>query len=150
MILPKRKEVWLMVALLPFLASPAAKSQEHATQLEQGVQKRRKPAINEASAPKARSNHEQHAPPAKTPAQPAQQPANTTPPDQKKPMAAGEHEQLMQAQQPTQKPPEGEPAIGQQEHHMGRISTVKPEFPRMGKSQENPPAPLIGLEELEQ
>src|SRR5206468_727451 len=44
------------------------------------------------------------------------------------------------------------PAPQEQEHmhHMGRIPTVKPEFPRMGKSQENPPTPLIAIEELEQ
>lgn len=63
-----------------------------------------------------------------------------------------EHQQ--HAQPPAQKPPEGQPQPEQKpmEHmqHMGRIPTVKPEFPRIGRSQENPPTPLIGLEELEQ
>lgn len=64
------------------------------------------------------------------------------------PVAAAQHEQHT----PPKPPPGQQPA--QQDphaqHQMGRIPTVKPEFPRLGKSQENPPTPLIGLEELEQ
>jgi cobalt-zinc-cadmium efflux system outer membrane protein len=68
--------------------------------------------------------------------------------------AVRSQEQHAQHPQEPQKPQEKKPAqqMPGMEHmqHMGRIPTVKPEFPRMGKSQENPPAPLIGLEELEQ
>lgn len=37
----------------------------------------------------------------------------------------------------------------QQMHQMGQIPTVKPEFPRLGKSQENPSGRLYRLDELE-
>lgn len=51
------------------------------------------------------------------------------------------------------KPSLGQQAPRQDPHAQpttGRIPMVKPEFPRMGKSQEQPPTPLIQLEELEQ
>lgn len=53
---------------------------------------------------------------------------------------------LAQTQQPPAKPPAQLPGM----QHMAQIPTVKPEFPRLGKSQEKPPTPLIRLEELEQ
>ncbi len=60
------------------------------------------------------------------------------------PAAVAQHEQHT--------PPK--PALAQQDPHAkhtrGRVSVLKPDFPRVGKSQEHPPAPLIGLEELEQ
>ncbi len=68
--------------------------------------------------------------------------------------AARSQQQYAQHPPEPQKPPEKKPVpqMPGMDHaqHMGRIPTVKPEFPRMGKSQENPPAPLIALEELEQ
>lgn len=59
------------------------------------------------------------------------------------------------------KPPEGQqpqqpqPAPQAQEEmqrmqHMGRIPLVKPEFPKLGRAQENPSGRLIRLEELEE
>ncbi len=53
-----------------------------------------------------------------------------------------------QTQQPQQKPPAQMPGMESMQH--GPIPTVKPEFPRLGKSQENSAALLIRLEELEQ
>jgi len=65
-----------------------------------------------------------------------------------------EHQHPAQPPQEPQKPPKEKPApeMPGMEHmqHMGRIPILKPEFPRLGKSQENPPTPLVGLEELEQ
>lgn len=43
-----------------------------------------------------------------------------------------------------------DPQEMQHQHHMGQISTVKPEFPRLKKSQENPSGPVYRLDELEQ
>lgn len=64
------------------------------------------------------------------------------------PVAWAQHEQHAPPKPPaTQEPAKQDPHA---QHTMGRIPTVKPEFPRLGKSQENPASPLIGLEELEQ
>lgn len=64
------------------------------------------------------------------------------------PVAVAQHEQHAPPKTPaSQEPAKQDPHA---QHNMGRISTVKPEFPRLGKSQENPAMPLIGLEELEQ
>ena len=55
------------------------------------------------------------------------------------------------ATHPQQPPPS--PEATQEKHdmqQMGRISVVKPEFPKLGKSQERPTGPLIRLEQLEQ
>ena len=55
------------------------------------------------------------------------------------------------ATHPQQPPPS--PEAAQEKHdmqQMGRISVVKPEFPKLGKSQERPTGPLIRLEQLEQ
>ena len=54
------------------------------------------------------------------------------------------------AQQPT--PPEAPPQmvdVEEMHHHHGNIAVVKPELPRMGRSQENPSGKLITLEDLE-
>jgi len=54
------------------------------------------------------------------------------------------------AQQPT--PPEAPPQmvdVEEMHHHHGNIPLVKPELPRMGRSQENPSSKLITLEDLE-
>lgn len=70
-----------------------------------------------------------------------------------------EHMEHMQPEAP--KPPEGQqpqqpqPAPQAQEEmqhmqHMGRIPLVKPEFPKLGRAQENPSGRLIRLEELEE
>jgi outer membrane protein, heavy metal efflux system len=52
------------------------------------------------------------------------------------------------AQQPEATPP---PMVEMEEmhHHHGNIPTVKPQFPRMGRSQENPAGKLIQLQDLE-
>lgn len=64
------------------------------------------------------------------------------------PVAEAQHEQHTPPKPPvSQEPAKQDPHA---QHRMGRIPTVKPEFPRLGKSQENPPLPLITLEELEQ
>lgn len=52
---------------------------------------------------------------------------------------------MAQEQKPEPMPPMQMPGM---QH--GKIPVVKPEFPRLGKSQENPAMPLIQLEELEQ
>lgn len=56
---------------------------------------------------------------------------------------------LAQVQQPQAKPPAPMPGM-ERTQQMAQVSSVKPEFPRLGKSQEKPPTPLIRLEELEQ
>ncbi len=60
-------------------------------------------------------------------------------------------------QQETKKPqetrkPQPSPSEQEMQHmqHMGWIPLVKPEFPQLGKSQQNPSGRLIHLEELEQ
>ena len=56
-----------------------------------------------------------------------------------------------QTTHPQQPPPPSQ--TGQEKHdmhQMGQIPVVKPEFPRLGKSQERPSGPLIRLEQLEQ
>lgn len=121
----RKKALWIaMTVLAPVLVSVTARSQEHAGHTPQAVEKSKKPET------------EKPAPQGRMPMQ----------------MPSGEHEQ--HSQHPPQEPQESKPSA-EQEHqrhmeHMGRIPTVKPEFPRMGKSQQNPPTPLIRLEELEQ
>ena len=119
----QKKALWIVVTVLAaLLVSPAASSQEHAAHSPQTPQERKKPVAQKpASAP---SKQKAEAPP----------------------VEHGQH-----SQHPSQEPQESKPPAEQEHmHHMGRIPTVKPEFPRMGKSQENPPTPLIRLEELEQ
>ncbi|MCL5289405.1 MAG: TolC family protein [Acidobacteria bacterium] len=153
MILPKRNALWIVVATLALLAPPAAKSQEQATQSQQTPEKKKKPAPKKAPPAQAEGEHEHHA----APGQPKAEPGKPAPPTQKmenmKVMPA-EHQQHAQPLQEPQKPPEIKPApqMPGMEHmqHMGRIPTVKPEFPRLGKSQENPPTPLVSLDEMEQ
>lgn len=155
MILPKRKGFWVVIAMLMLLGSPAAKAQEQPTQSQQAPENKKKPAPKKA--PQAKTDeHEHHATPASAPAQPKPDSGKPGQPAQKMEgmEMPAEHQQHAQHPQEPQKPPEKKPAPAMpgMEHmqHMGRIPVVKPEFPRLGKSQENPPTPLIGLEELEQ
>jgi len=53
----------------------------------------------------------------------------------------------MPSQQPS--PPSQAGQVKHDAHPMGRIPVVKPEFPRLGKSQQHPSGPLIRLEQLE-
>jgi cobalt-zinc-cadmium efflux system outer membrane protein len=55
-------------------------------------------------------------------------------------------------QQPSQQPPPSQGEMQEMEgmHHHMNIPAVKPEFPRIGREQENPQGKLIQLEELEQ
>lgn len=160
MIRTKKNTLWIIMATLALLASPVVRAQEQAPPSQQAPEKKKKPAQGKTEPSKSKSEHEQHAPPAKAPAQTKPEPGKPAPPAPQKmegmEMPAG-HQQLAQPPQEPQKPPEKKPApempaMPGMEHmqHMGRIPTVKPEFPRLGKSQENPPTPLIGLEELEQ
>lgn len=156
MILPKRKGLWVVIAMLTLLASPAAKSQEQPTQSQQAPENKKKPAPKKAPQAATKGEHEHHAPPASATTQPKLEPGKPARPTQKMEgmEMPAEHQQHAQHPQEPQKPPEKKPAPAMpgMEHmqHMGRIPVVKPEFPRLGKSQENPPAPLIALEELEQ
>jgi len=154
MILPKRKALWILVATLALLASPAAKSQEQPTQSQQEPERPKKPAPKKAPPAKAKGEHEHHAPPTPAPTQPKAEPGKSAPPVRKMEgmeMPAEHQQHTQHPQAPGQIPPEGQAPAGHEHmQHMGRIPTVKPEFPRLGKSQENPPAPLINLEELEQ
>ena len=89
----------------------------------------------------------------------SKKPQEVKPAEPKKP---GEPEQKMEEMQHTgheaAKPPQEQkaqpPAEGEQEmpgmQHMGRIPVVKPEYPRMGKAQEQASGPLIRLADLEQ
>ncbi len=53
-------------------------------------------------------------------------------------------------QQPAQQePPQQMIDVEEMHHHHGNIPLVKPELPRMGRSQENPTGKLITLEDLE-
>jgi cobalt-zinc-cadmium efflux system outer membrane protein len=158
MILPKSKGLWVIIAMLTLLASPAAKPQEQPTQSQQASEdkNKKKPAPKKAPQATTKGEHEHHAPPASATAQPKLEPGKPSQPTQKMEgmEMPAEHQQHAQHPQEPQKPPEKKPApaLPGMEHmqHMGRIPVVKPEFPRLGKSQENPPTPLIGLEELEQ
>lgn len=142
---------WMAVAALALVVSPGAESQEHPA--HSGQVPAKKPAKKKAAPPKAqpspsKEEHQQHATPSPAQKKPAPVKPAPTPPKAETP-AAG-HEQHMQ--QPAPKPAPGAPAAQQEhmQHTMGRVATVKPEFPRLGKSQENPQTPLIGIEELEQ
>lgn len=154
MIRTKKRALWIMVATLTLLASPAVRAQEQAPPSQQAPEKKKKPATGKAKAAKSKSEHEQHAPPTKAPSEPKPGAPKPAPPAQKMEGMEMPAEHQQHAQPPAQKPPEGQPQPEQKpmEHlqPMGRIPTVKPEFPRVGRSQENPPTPLIGLEELEQ
>ncbi len=77
------------------------------------------------------------------------------------PEKAGQEMDMERMQPEAPKPPEGQqpqqpqPAPQAQEEmqrmqHMGRIPLVKPEFPKLGRAQENPSGRLIRLEELEE
>jgi len=154
MIRTKKRALWIMVATLTLLASPAVRAQEQAPPSQQAPEKKKKPATGKAKAAKSKSEHEQHAPPTKAPSEPKPGAPKPAPPAQKMEGMEMPAEHQQHAQPPAQKPPEGQPQPEQKpmEHlqPMGRIPTVKPEFPRVGRSQENPPTPLIGLQELEQ
>jgi len=77
------------------------------------------------------------------------------------PEKPGQEMDMERMQPEAPKPPEGQqpqqpqPAPQAQEEmqrmqHMGRIPLVKPEFPKLGRAQENPSGRLIRLEELEE
>ncbi len=150
-----RKAAWMVFAALVLLGSPAAVAQEQPKQSQQAPAKEKKSPRKTSQKKSAKGQTKPVQPAAPAKGQSESQPA---------PMKPGETEQQMkmehigheqqpkpdtQKQQGEQRPTEQEP---QMEHmqHMGRIPLVKPEFPRMGKSQENPSGRLIRLEELEQ
>ncbi len=156
MLMPKRKALWTLVATLALVVSPAVRSQEQPAQSQQAPEKK-KPAPKKAPpSAKAASEHEHHAAPAPAPAQRQAAPAKAPAPGQKMEgmQMPAEHQHPAQPPQEPQKPPKEKPApeMPGMEHmqHMGRIPILKPEFPRLGKSQENPSTPLIGLQELEE
>jgi len=140
----------LAVVVSALIFAPVLSGQEHPTDPQQAQKQEKK---EKKPAKKARSQKAGTAPSRPAPGStPTSKKEETTPvkpqPEEKKGMEHMEH-----MQHEAQKTPEGQkPAPQEQEHmhHMGRVPTVKPEFPRMGKSQENPPTPLIALEELEQ
>lgn len=91
---------------------------------------------NEAQQPATHTGHQK--PASKEPAPQAKEP--------KKPETQGTLHAGHEAAQP--------PAEGEQEmqgmQHMGRIPVVKPEYPRLGKAQEQASGPLIRLADLEE
>jgi cobalt-zinc-cadmium efflux system outer membrane protein len=60
-----------------------------------------------------------------------------------------EHQHPAPAQQPTQKPMQDMPGIQKQAGHAMNMQTIKPQFPRMGKAQEEAQGPLVSLAELQ-
>ena len=155
MIRPKRKVLRIGTATLMLLMASAVRSQEHAAHAQQAPEQKKKPAPKKAPPAKTKGEHAHQAPTATAPTQPKAEPGKSAPPaheTEKMEMAPAEHEQHTEQPQESQKPAPEMPDMPGLEHmqHMGRIPTVKPVFPRLGKSQENPPTPLVALEELEQ
>jgi cobalt-zinc-cadmium efflux system outer membrane protein len=130
------------LAALLLLGSVVADGQEHSMPMP-APQTQRKPA--EKPSPPAKGKGQQKKGSTDTAAGSKQEPAKPVRADGQMDMQHAGHEQQPQAEQPAEQQPQMENM-----QHMGRIPTVKPEFPRLGKSQENPPTPLIRLEELEQ
>jgi cobalt-zinc-cadmium efflux system outer membrane protein len=60
-----------------------------------------------------------------------------------------EHQHPAPAQQPTQKPMQDMPGMQEHAGHPMNMQTVKPQFPRMGKAQEEAQGPLVNLSELQ-
>lgn len=139
--------VALMLALCPVAA---ARQHESHSQETAGKKKPTKAEPKE----KAKSSQEakkpdQHVHPGGTASKSQQEPAKPGPPEMKMEMNPPAGQAPSSQQQTPPKPPD--PMQGMEHmQHMGRMAVVKPEFPRLGKSQENPPAPLIQLNELEQ
>ena len=140
-----------------FSLIPAA-GQEQATQPEQatGQEKKetKKPAKTKSQqAGAARPKHAQA-----TPAKPKKEEAGAAKSQQEEKMENMKPmEDMQHIQHEAAKPPQGQelktaPQAEQEMqgmHHMGQIPMVKPEFPRLGKAQENPSGNLIRIEELE-
>src|SRR5712691_2880382 len=147
-----KKASWTAVATLLLVGSSAAVAQEHAMQSQQTKEKEKEPAPKPAKkkSPQAKGQPERVNAPSGARAGSKQEPAKPAQPEQQMDMQNMEHQE--DAQHGAQKPPEAQQPGQQESHmqHMGHILVVKPEFPRMGKSQENPPTPLIRLDELEQ
>jgi cobalt-zinc-cadmium efflux system outer membrane protein len=60
-----------------------------------------------------------------------------------------EHQHPAPAQQPSQKPMQDMPGMQKQAGHEMNMQTIKPQFPRMGKAQEEAQGPLVSLTELQ-
>jgi cobalt-zinc-cadmium efflux system outer membrane protein len=60
-----------------------------------------------------------------------------------------EHQNPAPVQQPPQKPMQDMPGMQKQADHAMNMQTIKPQFPRMGKAQEQAQGPLVSLLELQ-